>query len=231
MAHDGYGVLAVRRHGDFEQIGGAIGSGSQVGDHLFVRVDFLWRAQGEVSLPDVVDARRLPQDLENRGRTALAGTVVHNRHARLNRPDELRRIRPVQTVMRGLEEIHGADQIGRTYELFLVVPGNIAHIEELEFSELEQEADALVVVGIGFGRRLLFPVLAERGIRSATFQSAGNPLAGGHDDLNLDALERDPIAGLEDRAFSLGQLDVGLISLSLIHISEPTRLGMISYAV
>ena len=62
--------------------------------------------------------------------------------------------------MRRLIEIHRADQVGRTHELFLVVPGKIAHIEELEFSELEQKADALVVVGIGLGRRPVFPILA-----------------------------------------------------------------------
>ena len=71
--------------------------------------------------------------------------------------------------MAGLEQIDFAEKIRRANQLWLIVPCQIAEIEKIEFAELQNETDALVVIGIDVvGMRF---VIAARGIFRA---SAGN---------------------------------------------------------
>src|SRR5665648_1224200 len=59
----------------------------------------------------------------------------------------------------------------------------------------------------------------------------------GSDQLGTEALKRSHAAGIPSRVFQVSDYphrraqEEDILILSLIHISEPTRLGMISYAV
>jgi len=104
-----------------------------------------------MALPDILKARGFAEDFEYGRRAAFTRTVVHDGDGRGDGPDELRRVGAVEAVVRGLVEVDVADQVVGADELLLVVPGEVAHVDEAELAVLENEADALVVVGVLFG--------------------------------------------------------------------------------
>ena len=71
----------------------------------------------------------------------------------------------VQAVVRHLVDVHRADLVGRMDQLVLDVPGQVAEVEEAEVAVAEQEAEALGVVALVLGLRLV--VLGDRVLRRA----------------------------------------------------------------
>src|SRR5216684_538858 len=104
-------VLAVGGDRGLDPISLAFGRWFEVGDHLLVRVDLFGLAQSQVALPDILEAGRFTEHLENRGRAPLARAVIHDGDARFEWDHDLRRIGPVESMMRRLIKIHRADEM------------------------------------------------------------------------------------------------------------------------
>src|SRR5713101_501844 len=107
-------VLAVGGDRGFDPVSFAFGCRLEVGDHLLVRVDLFGLAQSQVPLPDILKAGRFTEHFENRGGATLARTVIHNGDPGFERDHDLRRIGPVESMMRRLIEIHRAEEMNGT---------------------------------------------------------------------------------------------------------------------
>ena len=84
-----------------------------VGNERIGRIVFLAALYSEMQLPEVQQAGRIVNNLPGGGRAAFAGAVVHNRHARMNRMDEWRRVGAVPAVVGDQENVHRADLVRR----------------------------------------------------------------------------------------------------------------------
>ncbi len=87
-----------------------------------------------MQLPQIFQTWRRLERLVDFDLSTLARAVVHDGHAGLQRKHDGLRVRPVQTVVRRQVEVHGADVIGRTHQIALDVPQQIAKIDRTEFS-------------------------------------------------------------------------------------------------
>ena len=63
-----------------------------------------------------------------------------------DRPEQGRMVRDVHAVVRHLEQVDRADQVVRTDQLLLDVPGQVAAIQEVELAEAEPDRQASRVV-------------------------------------------------------------------------------------
>src|SRR5207249_3245176 len=91
------------------------------------------------------------------------------------------------------------------------VPREVAQVNELELSVAEHETDAHVIVRIGLWRGLVLPTAAKRVRRSRALERMPNRFARRHHDVDIDALQWNAVAGLEDAALALGLFDVSLV--------------------
>ena len=79
---------------------------------------------------------------------AFARPVIHHGDSRGDAADEHRVVAHVEAVVVHLVEIHGADDVGRTDELLLHVPSEIAAVEKSERAKLKHQHDAVRIVGL-----------------------------------------------------------------------------------
>ena len=157
-----------------------------------------------MQLPDVLETRRGAENLIGLHRSALAGAVLHDRDARADAVDECVGTGPRQPVVGHHVEVDGADRIVRAHQLELLVPEQVAEIEQRETARtrsrrppsarFRRESQGLPSSGssaqAGFGR-------PPPG--SGFFEH----LAAGGDDANVDAGDGHAIAGLHDRVLGL----------------------------
>src|SRR6185437_11068082 len=221
-----HGELAVGGYGELQQVSLALSAGLEIRDHLFIGVYLFRRAECEMSLPDVLDAGRFAQGFENARRSAFARTIVHHRDLGLNGPDELRGVGAVQAVVRGLVNIHFADQVLRADKSLLVIPGEVAHIHKSESAVLDQNADAHVVIGIGFGCVLV--EVGAGGVRLAGSRHRfANRFARGDEHGDVDSFQRNRIAGFQDAAVPRGLFLIRLVRGRDIRARDLYRLTVI----
>ena len=96
--------------------------------------------------------------------------------------------------MGDLKEIDFAQQVHRTGEPVLKIPGQVAEIHELELAGAQQVAEALPVLATIFRLRLEG---RAQGVRAGIGERSGQELTVGGDDDQLDPREREPFAGLD----------------------------------
>src|SRR5713226_8107785 len=107
-------------------------------DLIDVREELLRRvvlraARGRaVDLPEVLEPGRLVDDLPVLGVAALSLAVVHHRDTRADGVNQLRRSSMGIAVTRRVKNVEGPDQIVGTDQLVLLIPREIAQVEEPE---------------------------------------------------------------------------------------------------
>src|SRR5678815_566344 len=120
----------------------------------------------------------------------------------------------------GIAALRGADP-ARLIEMGPHTAQSV-HAALVRFRSERQPATALVTGNNRITVLVLRALAAMRG---------WHPALVGFDDLELADLLRPSLTVIEQDASALGKIAAELLFLSLIHISEPTRLLSISYAV
>ena len=205
-------VSAVRKHvrtavGDARADPGRFAPSrvAEVGRQRLLRVVLGVVAQGPVQRPQILQTWRAEHGLDGDRAGTLGGSVVHDRHRRGHRPHLLREHVVARAVVRDLEDIDLAEQVHRTRQLVLEVPGQIAEVDELEFAGTKQIAEALAVFAGVF--RLRLERVAER-IPGAIGERLRNELAVGRNDDQFGAAEVQALARLDGAAAVAGDGDV-----------------------
>ena len=114
----------------------------KVRDHLGVRVVSIVSFQGAVNLPDIFQTWGFRYRFERFRRAPFSRTVIHDRNARLGRPQMLRRSGIGQPVMGHLVEVDFSEQVLGTAQGVLDIPSQITKIQKLESAAADDKSDA-----------------------------------------------------------------------------------------
>ncbi len=119
--------------------------GIRVGDQAGIGIVLRTRRCVAMKLVGRLDGGNRSQQLDGGWRASLARTVVHDGHRRLDAPHQDRIVRDIQTMMRHLVQVDGAEGILGANERILDVPGEVAAIEEVTLTEPEADGQALAL--------------------------------------------------------------------------------------
>ena len=116
----------------------------KVRDHLGVRVVSIVSFQGAVNLPDIFQTWGFRYRLESLSGAPFSRAVIHDRNARLGRPQMLRRSGIGQPVMGHLVEgrLRRASSGRTAQKRVLHIPSQVAKIQKLESAAADDESDA-----------------------------------------------------------------------------------------
>ncbi len=149
-------AVGIRNHFEVSAVSAAA---FRVGDHGFGTIVRRVRSFSGVQHVKVLQARAVMNRLPGFRTAGFVRAVVHDGHARTNRIDNGPRIRQVHAVVRDQIEIDRRDGIVRAHQRDLLGLGEVAEIEETEFSvSHENPGRARVLAGIGFGLDLVSAV-------------------------------------------------------------------------
>ena len=169
----------------------------QIGEELFRRVVVRASRRRAMDLPEILKAGRLVNGLPVLRRAAFSLAVVHHGDARADRMHELRRARMWISVTRGVKHGECADQIIRTSERMLLIPGQIAKIDEPEAAVPDDDPNRFKI----FWSCILifqFGIAAQRIRRPRPRRSRhrlGNHVSCRRHDLHIETRDGNPVAG------------------------------------
>ena len=95
------------------------------------------------------------QRVERAGRSALLLAVVHDGYARVNAVNEGWAGALIPAMVRDDQDVHVSELVAWAHELHLLVPGEVAEIDELELAEVDFDAEGAGVLRLvsGLGGR------------------------------------------------------------------------------
>jgi hypothetical protein len=132
------------------------------------------------------------------GAAGLVGAVVHDGCARVNGVDEGAGVGQVEAVMIDQIEVDGADEIDGADERDLLGLGQVAEIEEAEFSEGDEDAGER---GFSVSSRSHLGSVGAQGLGAGlTPGIGGDAFAVGGDNDRVQAGKVDGVAGMDDAA-------------------------------
>src|SRR5258707_13843714 len=99
-----------------------------------------------MELPQSFETRRLANDIENWDVASLGGGVIHHRDPCLNAVDQGVARARTKSMMRDYENVDLAQEIFRTHELHLLVPGEISQVENFNFAAVDQYTERVRVL-------------------------------------------------------------------------------------
>ena len=143
-------------------------------------------------------------------RPALARAVIHHGHARRDGVHELRRARHVHAVVRNHVDVHRADLVLRAHQVVLLVPGEVAQVEQAEIAVPHQHPDGAGVFG-GIDVVLLKAGALRIGLAGAGERHADQVAVGGKH-RHVQTLDGNGVAGFRQDVLALVALvDVGVV--------------------
>jgi len=116
---------------------------------LFRRIMFRAARSRAVQLPEILEAGRFMNGLPVLGRAAFSLTIIHQRDPRMNSVHQLRRPRMRIAVARGVKHGESADQIIGTRQRVLLIPRQVAKIEEPKAAVSDDESNRFKIFGRG----------------------------------------------------------------------------------
>ena len=153
-----------------------------------------------------------------RSAESFSRPVVRDDNLRLDRREQSRRARAVErAVAARLPDRNGSDQVGWTNELDLLLPIEISEIEEPEAPVREERRHhQLVLWNV---RRMILERRAARFVAAARLRLGDELAVRGHDD-HIDAFERNPVPGLQDRALVVAHAQIGVSPALICRFDE-----------
>ena len=102
-----------------------------------------------VDLPEILEPRRIVDDLPVGGIAALPLAVVHDRDARTDRMHQLRRSRVRIAVARRVKYVEETQQIIGARQIVLLIPGKVAEIEQTKTAIADHQPDRFEILRRG----------------------------------------------------------------------------------
>ncbi len=166
---------------------------------------------GVVQLPQVFEARNFLERLHHRKRAALLLSVIHDGYAGRDRVHERGAAALIPPVMRNDQQVHVPKLVHGTHQLHLLVPRQIAEIEDVQLAIGNHHAERAGIFGLVGG-----PLLRCRAVlvwSAGARQRLRDQVAVGAHYRHVNPGDWQRLAGVGDDMLVLTAADYLLISL------------------
>ncbi len=150
----------------------------------------------KMQLPEIFEAWRFFDDVQNRGCTALCRAIVHDRHAGSDSVDKRRTAALLPPMMRDDVDINFADLVYGTHQLHFLVLGEVAEVDNSQLAKGDEGPEGTYILGIVRGKR--FRILAKWILLSSPGKRLFDQGGVCADDRGADPLNGENVAGLGD---------------------------------